>query len=431
MAANNGVQIVGIADGADSFAEGATLSTEIKAVIAAEFRRDVTRRTKAGLRRRAAAGKISTHAPFGYLLGTDGHLVIDEVKADVIARNFAAFARGERTTDIVARLNESAAPSPRGNGWRHDTFIYTLKNSVYMGEFRSFRTPRRRAGGGARIPRDPNEAVIISCPAIVSRELFESVQARITFNRKWCATSPKRTYILRSLLRCGVCGHAYVGHAITGRKYKGTRYADFRYYECGTLSNQDYDFCRNVRLNADKIERLIWDEIERFMRAPSKIIERLTARYGRQTSTEQAESRKGRKIDELKRKNLEARERLALAVARGVLPDEDATLAADALAKEAISLRSQEAELTRARSEAQASKKQMLDAGTVLKALRDQLGRGLEPAKKSEIVRCLLREAVVTKGRDGRVRVAVQYVFPSPLSFSPVGLAFSASSRKK
>ena len=121
-------------------------------MVAAELRRDCTRRTKNGLRRRASEGKISTHAPFGYSI-EDGRLVIDEPKAEVVAQMFARVVRGERVGDVVKWLNESNSLSPRGKGWRHDTSIYLLKNRVYAGEFVSFHTPRRRAGGGARIPR--------------------------------------------------------------------------------------------------------------------------------------------------------------------------------------------------------------------------------------------------------------------------------------
>lgn len=431
LAENHGTQIIGIADGTDTFREGSTLETEIKAVIAAEYRRDRVRRTKAGLRRRAAAGKVSTHAPFGYDL-EDGNLVLSEEKAEVMAHNFAEVARGTRTRDIVARLNESRAPSPRGTGWRHDTFIYLLKNPVYMGEFLCFRTPKKRPGGGKRIPRDPNEQVVIPCPAIVSRELFEAVQARLAFNRQWCATSGKHFYMLKSLIRCGQCGRAYVGHTISGRRYKERTYSDVRYYECGTLTNRDYEFCRNVRVNADRLENAIWEEIKTFMRSPSKIIEQLVARYSRHAeSNERTVVRRRKRIEHLKVKNLEARKCLALAIARGIITDEEAQLARDALAKELTELERERADFDRTTNETESHRKQVVDAQTLLRGLRKQLEQGFAPEKKSEIARRLVRQAVVSRGGDGRPHVAVQYVFPPPVVFSAVGFGFNDSSRKK
>jgi DNA invertase Pin-like site-specific DNA recombinase len=68
LAETHGTQIVGISDGTDTTREGSTLETEIKTVIAAQFKRDCTRRTKAGLRRRATEGKISTRPLLDFVL---------------------------------------------------------------------------------------------------------------------------------------------------------------------------------------------------------------------------------------------------------------------------------------------------------------------------------------------------------------------------
>src|SRR6266853_4991053 len=57
LAENNHTQIIGIAEGTDTFREGSILTTEMRAVMAAELRRDCSRRTRAGLRRRVSQGK--------------------------------------------------------------------------------------------------------------------------------------------------------------------------------------------------------------------------------------------------------------------------------------------------------------------------------------------------------------------------------------
>ncbi|MDQ3665405.1 MAG: recombinase family protein [Acidobacteriota bacterium] len=430
LAESRGTQIVGISDGTDTTREGSTLETELKTVISAQYKRDCTSRTKAGLRRRASEGKISTRAPFGYTVEA-GQLVIDEVKAEILRRAFVRAARGDRTREIVRWLNESCAPSPRGKGWRHDTFIYLLKNRVYAGEFVSFGTPRRRPGGGSRIRRDATEQIIIPCPAIVTKELFEAVQARLTFNRKWCATSRKNFYLLKSLVRCGKCGRAYVGHTIGGRRYKDKRYADIAYYECGTVTNRDYQFCGNARVNAGRLEAVIWQQIEAFISSPSKIIERLKECYNRQAASGDltVEGRWKRVVDQ-KTKNREARERLTLAVARGVVTDEDAMRARETLGREFASLEKEGIELNDARNENDSQRKRLLDVQDLLTALRERLHEGFSPQKRSEIARCLVRQAIVSKSATGRAEVAVQYVFPAP-GFSTVGLAFKDSSLKK
>lgn len=64
------------------------------------------------------------------------------------------------------------------------------------------------------------------CPAIISRELFEDVQRKLTFNVK---ISQKHTYIFSGLIRCACCGSAASGcqqrtsHAGTVYKYSAYR----------------------------------------------------------------------------------------------------------------------------------------------------------------------------------------------------------------
>src|ERR1041385_1167266 len=290
LAETHGTQVIGISDNTDTGREGRRLETEVKAGIAAQYRRDRVRQSKAGLRRRAAEGKISNRPPFGFTL-VGGRLVIDEPKAEVMRLAFRSVVQGIRTKEIVSQLNESGAPSPSGMRWRHDTLIYLLKHTAYAGEYRSFITPKKKPGGGERIKRNPTEAVAIQCPAIVSREVFDTAQERLAFNRRWCANASKRFYLLKSLLRCGECGLTYVGHTVVGRKYRRKHrdysYPDVRYYECGSCSNRDYEKCSNARLNAERIERVLWSEIEGFILSPSKVIDQLVTRYNRQAEATQ------------------------------------------------------------------------------------------------------------------------------------------------
>lgn len=433
LAENLGVAIIGVADGTDTRREGAALTTEIKTIIAAEYRRDCTRRTKAGLRRRAANGKISTHPPFGYV-AQNGFLVIDEPRAEIVRQMFARVAQGERTRAVVQWLNERNAPSPRGNGWRCDTFLALLKNRTYAGEFVAFRTPRKQAQGGKRIQRDPSEQIIIPCPAIIPQELFALVQNRIAFNRLWCSTSRKNFYLLKSLIRCGDCGKGYVGHTVSGRRYKERAYPDVAYYECGSLTNRDYEFCGNVRLRASEIERAVWDQIESFISSPTEIIERLRASYNQQvTSGSQSTTRKLKRVRDQKTKNQQARERLTLAVARGIVTDDDALRAQETLTRELADLEKQETQLTDAHAETESHQRRLLDAQGLLAALRVRLDEGLSPDKRAEIARCLVRQITVKKGEGKQARVSVQYVFPSPFSFSPVGsaLAYTTSQQQQ
>lgn len=87
-----------------------------------------------------------------------------------------------------------------------------LKNKKYIGEFRGNKN---------------------YCPPIISKELFENVQRKLSMNLK---TYPqKRIYLFTGLIRCEVCGHMLTGAMITAKRKDGYKtihagYRCHRYY---------------------------------------------------------------------------------------------------------------------------------------------------------------------------------------------------------
>jgi site-specific DNA recombinase len=438
LAAANGTRIIGIADGTDTAREGSALETELRAVIAAEYRRDCSRKTRAGIRRRVCGDpargippRVTCHAPFGFRV-ENGSLIPVAERADVMKRNFEDYARGLGARQVCAKREAEGAPSPRGKGWRPDTLIYLLKHRAYVGEFSQLRTPIK-IGKGRWMKRDPSERVIIPCPAIVSRPLFDAVQAQIIANYKGGRMPQKqRNYMLRGLVRCGRCRHAYVGHTVTGRRYKDKVYPPFVYYECGTLSNPNYDYCGNPRVNAVKLETKIWQTIEEFARKPSRIINQVAARYNRQTQTEARESTRRLAATERERaQNREARERLALAVARGVLSDSDALLARDTLEKESARIESEATRRAAARAEETINRRALAEAKELLDKLRARIEQGISPQLRAEVMRLLVKRAEIHPGSTKRPRVVVDYVFIDPACLGTEASPFRLSSLKK
>jgi site-specific DNA recombinase len=444
-AANSNVRLVGIADNTDSFREGSELTTEIKAVIAAEYRRDVVRRTRAGLRRRAESGRVSSPPPYGYVVDGDGRLEMDEGKAANVTRIFTWYADGAGPKEIVRRLTEMGATSPRGKGWRHDTLIYLLRQRAYAGEYVYFRTPKKSPGGGARIPRSQAELLVKECPAIITRELFDRVQAKIIENKTSGPASTKRNYLLRRLIRCSKCENnlVYVGHAVSGRTFEKkdgtvTKYPDFLYYECASLTNRDYEFCGSARVDARDIEGKVWADIEGFLRRPSELINKLFKRYQQQSEDGLGLARRKDKIRKALSDNDAAYKRIVDAIGKGTVNESRAQSSLNELDAERNEL---EAELARVESEAahsKAFKSRISNAREMLKALSRRLDRGLDEDDRAELIRLLVENIKITtvideKGRK-RPHATVTYLFPSQEDtdfFSSEVSGFSDSSLKK
>ena len=76
------------------------------------------------------------------------------------------------------------------------------------------------------------------------------------------------TYLLSGLLKCGVCGRAYIG-----QKAKGGQFA---YYICGTLYRDGAGTCEARYLNAPRVEDFIVEKIRERILTEETIVELVT-----------------------------------------------------------------------------------------------------------------------------------------------------------
>jgi DNA invertase Pin-like site-specific DNA recombinase len=125
---------------------------------------------------------------FGYKRSS-GTYVIHEPHAAIVREIFELYSKGATMKSIARSLNARGIPSPRTKSWSKPTIAKFLDNHHYTGMLKHH--GELRPG---------------SWEPIVSRSLWDQVQARrlaIT-NRGVC---PRRgLYLLSGLIECGVCG---------------------------------------------------------------------------------------------------------------------------------------------------------------------------------------------------------------------------------
>ena len=178
----------------------------------AVYRATVRRNTMEGRYRKAREGKfIGNRPPFGYRHKKKEHgvLEIDESQAKWVRRMFEWVDQGLGYKAIAAKLTKLKAPTPNKDhpartersrwGWHFTSVKKIVNNRRYMGE-----------GHYKDIP--------VPYPPIVSKELFERVQAKL--HDRPSPRSTKRTYVLQHLLKCGTCGGRY-GARIVHRSGRG------------------------------------------------------------------------------------------------------------------------------------------------------------------------------------------------------------------
>ena len=170
------------------------------------------------------------------------------------------------------------------------------------------RTDPPRQANGSRTTAPREEWITIAVPPIVDTGLFETVQGQLDENRRRKRDGRRRPgWLLQGLVVCRQCGYAFYGKMARSRV--GERQpADYGYYRCtGTDAHKfgGQTLCSNRSVRSDKLEPLVWRQIEMVLEDP----QRVSAEYERRI----AAGREGRP-----REDVDALERQIARLRRGI-----------------------------------------------------------------------------------------------------------------
>ena len=226
------------------------------------------------------------------------------------------------------------------------------------------------------------------------------------------AKNTRRSYLLKSVIRCGICGLTYIGSWGRG----------FAWYRCnGRLTDRGPipERCLALALKGPDIDAVVWDDIERFLRDPGDILEELA---------QEREMEAGAAIAEAERVTLE-RALASLAQRRKKAIDlntrdriSDAELE-ELLAEIANEQDGVEQRLDEVKESASEHQKPL--EPDLLRELRSRLDDGLDDTQKQEVVRLLVKRITVHTAvePEGKVvRVLIEYRFPAVVNdFTDMG----------
>ena len=127
-------------------------------------------------------------------------------------------------------------------------------------------------------------------PAIVSEEVFTTVQGQLEENRRRARRGLRGArYLLQGLLVCRGCGYAYYGKVLSPSARKG-RPRGYAYYRC--IGSDAYRFggqrlCYNTQVRTDRLEQAVWQEVCRLLEDPQRLVDE----YQRRLQAVQAPSK--------------------------------------------------------------------------------------------------------------------------------------------
>ncbi len=373
--------------------------------VMAEFESDsIAQRTNDGKRRVAAYDDrwLTGVVPYGYSVTDEHSLVIDPGEAGIVRQIYAWAIEGRPQRRIAEELNARGVPphSDRPGKrktvklarWERPAISRILRSELYAGRTSYFRHSTT------------NEAIYRNMPAIVTPAVFLKAREAVAQSRKFGGAHRIHDYLLRSLVRCGRCGHT-----ITGRGWS----AAHGYY-CHYCPKGDKAF-----VDEDRLLEILWRDVLEFLAHPDatmRAMARMASEVGETEDRAESElvslAQRLRELDGQEEQLLELR--LAKTISTALLEKKAQAITAE---RERIRMHMQAVRAERAAAARAAE--ETVTVRRLLGSLRDRAEQaGEDRARRAEIVRTVTK-SIVVHAPGGQLRVHVTYAFGQ----SPTGAA--------
>jgi site-specific DNA recombinase len=299
-----GVTITSVKESVDTSTGTGKMVFQMFGMIA-EWERDaIVERTKSGRLQRYKDGCWAGGSViFGYAYnkGTK-KLITDEMEARIIRRIYSEYREGKTLNGISEGLNKDKVPGRTKNsqGWRQTVVRDILLNPMYKGT----QIVNRHARISNINKIDLSQAIQIQVPAIVDEQVWQIAQERLK-NNKHVKPMKQGDFLLQGMITCGACGYAY----------RTERVHSARYYCCrGKMKDHHLDGsprCKSHYLNAEWLEKQVWQRIEEIINDPNRLFEVLRNTIENLRSKEADLSARIRPIDDRLHEIAEQKAKLA------------------------------------------------------------------------------------------------------------------------
>jgi site-specific DNA recombinase len=429
-----GVRVRSMTEEFDTATATGRLMLTLLSGFAAHERELIRERSVAGTTRKAEAGLwLGGVVPYGYRkVGEKGqaHLTISEERisgfdlseAEVVRTIYRMSATEKQSCQKIADfLNRKEIPcssaqnSLNSDGgkrtrrmapvWRPSHIRNMIVSRTYMGEHVF----------GKRSKNQARKRIVRPVPAIVSQEVWEAAQQVLRSNQIMAKRNRQHPYLLRGLIKCGLCGLTFSGITM-GPPQKDHYYrCNGRQFARGLYGNLGKK-CPAKSLNGDYIERLVWADIDAFLRNPGELLERLRERFAAQDGERQSRQKE---LDSFKtrleEKNAE-RDRMLGLFRRGRIDEASLDQHLDTIDAEAAGLQAEIETASRALS-ANNRAAQLQSAESLLATLRQRLAGPISPELRRRIVEVLVEKVqadTVERWGVQHSEITITYRFSQP-----------------
>ena len=359
-------------------------------------RENILEQTRAGMRRRAREGGwLGGKCAYGYRIEGkrhQAHLVLGpEPEQQLVREIFQELASGSSCDAVAIRLTAQGTPSWGGTRWSAAVVSRMIQNPVYRGQHR-----HGDAVGGSVLPITYSPA-----PRIVEDSLWRRANEQIEKNRRFRGRLAKRHYLLRGLLWCGECGHAYTGLTMNAEKADETDHAQGVIYRCnwraGGHRDQGGIKCSSPSVPGS-IEGDVWRVVLGILQRPEILKSAVAQRLTTPVSVPDLTRLQGELAD-----REEQKARILLLFRRGTITEDDLDEQLEDVGAEATAIRGQLEALRMDAARIQLINQQAQNAALEVAILAEQLQGTLETLSRDDravVINALVEKIVVEKSEN-------------------------------
>ena len=290
--------------------------------------------------------------------------------------------------------------------WRSGHIRNLVVNSIYKGVLQYGRRSTRPNG---------RSVISSSVPPLVSDDVWDAAISTLKRNRAMPRNSC-HNYLLRSLIRCAVCGLSFCGTWARGPRYRCNGSMAHR----GPLQGK----CIGASIKGEKLEAAVWSDVSRFLTDPDDLVDELLAESSDAGACAVAEAERASLLD-ARSAAQDRRKRAIDLYTRAKLSDTEFDAVAAEVEQELQTLDERLADLEPDQDVADDAV-----SDDVLAEIRERLADDISEAERREIVQLLVRRITVhtTLPDSGRkqVQVVIAYRFP-PVVQTRTDIAASSS----
>ena len=402
------------------------LLLQIRGAVAEYERTLIAERMRRGRQQKFRAGTMLpwSRPPYGYRLNPDrprdpSGVRLQEAEAACVAEMFALYVmEGQSLAGVVKHVMELGIPNPSGKlRWSLMTVRGILTNPTYTGTVyagREHAVPKRKRLSPLQPLGRRNSSQETSCeewievgsvPAIVTKEQFEMVQAKLAQNQSFAKrNNTSHQYLLRAMVSCGLCRLSCNARASKTHAYYFCR------GKLGSLQSGRDETCHSRHIPADQLDELVWQDVCEVLLNPGIIEQALQRAQSGEWLPQELQARRAQ-VRKARASLSGQLERLTEAYIAGVLPLAEYKRRRQDLEQRLEALDNQARQI-------EVSVHQQMELASLTSSITEfcqRVSRGLEEAtfeQKRQLVELLIDRVVVTMEE-----VEIRYVIPtSPTS---------------